>query len=348
MGDIMFDIGFHSSRVLLCIGVFTATIAGPLCAGRARSGEDDGTGKARRANLESESAAPIVPQIGVRQDDQAPRRGVLTYLWIYARQIHEDWPVMDMQVYEDPRDLEFLGRKKLENGALELRHRRTTEPHWTLVTQVTPAPGKVSLVARAELDKESAAGTALPVELPALNVCCGFQRSQGVFNSYPDPFPEIVGRTFIFTDKGRTFLDKTVRRDLPKLKPDDPRNNPSWIQDYSPVWLPIREPVTGNTFYNCSPDRYTIPIIGVVSRDRKHLVALASDYSERLCQAWAPCIHNYPPWLPKDAPPDKRRWRMTLYVLPNDPDVLLQRMAADFPDALKLQEKRVPPDKSGQ
>ena len=68
----------------------------------------------------------------------------------------------------------------------------------------------------------------------------------------------------------------------------------------------------------------------------------SSHTTDRLCQAWAPCIHNYPPWLPKDAPPDKRRWRLTLYIMPNDPQALLERVARDFPDAVKLKEKRVP------
>src|SRR5205814_548249 len=151
-------------------------------------------------------------------------------------------------------------------------------------------PGKLELVARPELDAAKGKDQGLPKDLPPLNLCCGFQRSRGAFGNYPDPFPEFVARSFIFTEKGQTFLDKTVRRKLPKAAADDPRTNPPWIQDYSPVWLPVKPPVTGNTWYDCSPDRYTIPVMGVVSRDKKHLVALASDASDRLCQAWAPCI----------------------------------------------------------
>jgi len=288
------------------------------------------------------SAELTVPQIGVRQDDQAPVTRVRTWLWVYMPQIQAEWKVLDMEVYEGPSDLEFLGQRKLEGGALELRHRRRSEPHWLLVTEVTPEPGKVTLVARPELDTAKAGDGGLPKDLPDLNVCCSLKRSRGGFDSYPDPFPEIVGRTFIFTDNGRTFLDKTVRHKLPKAADDDPRNNPPWIQDYSPVWLPVKKPVIGDTWYNCSPDRYTLPVIGVISRDGKHLVALASDTSDRLCQAWAPCIHNYPPWLPSNAPPAERRWRLTLYIMPNDPGTLLARVAKDFPAALKLQENRVP------
>ena len=37
-----------------------------------------------------------------------------------------------------------------------------------------------------------------------------------------------------------------------------------------------------------------------------------------------------------------RRWRMTLYIMPNDPEALLERVAKDFPNTVKLKEKRVP------
>ena len=99
---------------------------------------------------------------------------------------------------------------------------------WLIVTEVTPQPGKVTLMARPELDTAKGTGQRLPKNLPDLNVCCSLKRSRGAFDSFPDPFPEIVGRTFIFTDKGRTFLDKTVRRKLPKAATDDPRTNPPW------------------------------------------------------------------------------------------------------------------------
>ncbi|MFN0195314.1 MAG: hypothetical protein ACKVT0_01105, partial [Planctomycetaceae bacterium] len=95
------------------------------------------------------------------------------------------------------------------------------------------------------------------------------------------------------------------------------------------------------SWYNWSTDRYVLPVIGVVSRDRKHLVALASDTTDRLAQAWGPCIHNYPPWLPLDADPAERRWRMTLYTMPFNPEVLLERVREDYPQSFELQKKRV-------
>ena len=284
-----------------------------------------------------------VPLLGVRQEDLVPLYAVRTYVWVRMPQIESYWNVLDLNIYEEPRDLKFLGHRLLEGGTLELRHRRRSQPHLIIVTELTPGPGRLKIVARPELDSTNGTDKRLPDELPALNVCCNARRSRDAFDSYPDPLPEFAARCFIFTDKGPTFLSDTVRRKLPKAAADDPRTNPPWIQDYSPVWLPTRKPVTGNTWYNWSPDRYTVPVIGVVSRDRKHLAALACDSSiGRLAQAWGPCIHNYPAWIPRDAPPADRRWRMNLYIMPNDPESLLERVAQDLPDALKLKANRVP------
>ena len=56
----------------------------------------------------------------------------------------------------------------------------------------------------------------------------------------------------------------------------------------------------------------------------------------------APAFNNNPAWTPKDAPPAQRRWQINIYIMPNDPDMLLRRVAGDLPDAFKLQENRVP------
>jgi hypothetical protein len=311
---------------------------------------ENGQGPAAQLNNSAAELNPVgidyahlpVPQIGVRQEDLAPLYKVRTHVWVRMPQIDSYWNVLDLNIYEEPRDLVFLGPRRLAGGALELRHRRSKPPHLLVVTSIIPEPGRVRIVARAELDPGAEGDQQIPEPLPALNICCNARRSRDAFDSHPDPFTEFVTRSFIFTDRGRTFLNDTVRRRLPRAALDDPRNNPPWIQDYSPVWLPTRQPVTGNTWYNCSPDRYTIPVIGVVSRDGRHLAALASDSSNRLCQAWGPCIHNYPAWTPPDATPAERRWRMNLYIMPNDPDSLLRRVALDFPLAPKLKAKRVP------
>ena len=37
----------------------------------------------------------------------------------------------------------------------------------------------------------------------------------------------------------------------------------------------------------------------------------------------------------------QRRWQVNVYIMPNDPDMLLERVAEDLPDAVKLQANRV-------
>ena len=345
----MFRCAVRAQGGILFVGLLACVIA---CA--RVGGSERGQPSAREAQNKQQNAKSLgagdndysdlpVPLIGVRQVDLAPLYAVRTHVWVRMPQVESYWNVLDLNIYEEPRDLDFLGHTLLAGGTLELRHRRRSQPHLVIVTEITPGPGRLKIVARPELDSTKGTEKRLPEGLPALNVCCNARRSRDAFDSYPDPLPEFAARCFIFTDKGPTFLNDTVRRKLPKAAADDPRNNPPWIQDYSPVWLPTRKPTIGNTWYNWSPDRYTIPVIGVVSRDGKHLAALACDSSiGRLAQAWGPCIHNYPAWIPREAPPGDRRWRMNLYIMPNDPESLLERVAQDLPDAFKLKANRVP------
>jgi len=100
--------------------------------------------------------------------------------------------------------------------------------------------------------------------------------------------------------------------------------------------------VQGQGWAEYSTDRYTVPVIGTVSRDGKHLAALANGSADSLCNAWHDCLHNNPKWTPAEAPPAEQQWRLKVYVMPNDPEALLARVARDFPEAMRLQEGRVP------
>ena len=82
---------------------------------------------------------------------------------------------------------------------------------------------------------------------------------------------------------------------------------------------------------------FTIPGIGVVSRDGKHLAALANRSAGEMAQAWHDCLHNNPPWEPTGAPPAERRWRLKVYVMANDAEKLLARVKSDFPRAARSQ-----------
>ena len=243
----------------------------------------------------------------------------------------------DCWCYES--EVDFVGARPLDGGRVELRHRSRKNPDVIVVTTVTPEAGAMEISARMELAKEGVGS--LPEEGVWLNTCWQLGRAAG-FCSAPDPYPEFVKRCFIFTEKGRTFLDKTVRKKIPCRSADDPKNNPPWVQSYVGVWQKIPETRAG-AWADHSTDRYVRTVIGGVSRDGKYLAALANDSAQGMAQAWHDCMHNNPQWLPADAPPAEKRWRQKIYVMENDPDALLQRVAKDFPNAGKRAKNWVSP-----
>jgi hypothetical protein len=227
-------------------------------------------------------------------------------------------------------EMDYAGAHALDRGKLELRHRIRNMPA-TLVTLVTPEAGAVEFLARVEVDKSKDPAATLPPMLPAPNLCWQLRKAPA-FASAHQPYPEFVKRCFIFTSKGRTFLDQTVRRKIPVRSAEDPYNNPPWVQMYVGTWQEVPNAGT-NAWADYSPDQYTTPVIGAVSRDGKYLAALANDSAWTLCQAWHDCMHNNPAWLPTGGPRDQRTWRLKIYVMENDPAALLKRVLKDFPAA---------------
>jgi len=233
--------------------------------------------------------------------------------------------VCDSWCYES--ELDFVDACALDGGRLELRHRVRAQPRVLYVTTVTPEPGAVDIAVRAVLEK-TGTGT-LPDSLLTPNLCWQVRRAS-TFKSAPEPYPEFVKRCFLFTEKGPTHLDRTVRRKIPVRSADDPYNNPPWVQMYVGVWQETPE-TDPQAWADYSPDRYTNRVIGVVSRDGKYLAALANDSASVMAQAWHDCLHNNPAWMPADAPPEKRVWRLKIYAMANDPKALLARVEKDFP-----------------
>ncbi len=232
--------------------------------------------------------------------------------------------------------LEFESDQALESGVIQLRHRwRYREA--VMITRATPKLQKLELMAWLE---DPASGKRVDSgEYPNLNACWQLRNAPS-FASKSDPYPEFVKRCFIFTDHGLTFLDQTTRFKIPTLPPDHISNNSPWVQMYLPVWEPLRR-AGPDSWADYSMDRYIYPIIGAVSRDGKYLVALAVEESHLMCQAWHDCLHNSATWLPA---PDGvgKVWRQNFYVMENDPEELLRRVAADFPRAMELHKNRVP------
>jgi hypothetical protein len=166
-----------------------------------------------------------------------------------------------------------------------------------------------------------------------LNVCWQLRRA-ALFASQPEPYPEFVRRCFIFTDQGRTFLPDTERRPIPVKPPTHAHNTPPWVQMYLPKGAPKDLRAGSSGWADYSPDRYTEPVIGAVSRDGKYLAALAAGNESVVSQAWHDCMHNNPGWMPAKEGSSKE-WRIRLYVMENDPDLLLERFKRDFPDVAR-------------
>jgi dienelactone hydrolase len=238
----------------------------------------------------------------------------------------------DARCYES--SLDFIAARVLDGGRVQLRHRIREEPRTVLLTTVTPEPGAIEFIVRA--DPDASGGAPPPEEMPVLNLCWQLGRAKA-FASAPDPYPEFVKRCFIFTEKGRTFLDKTIRRRLPNIPVDHLTNNPPWGQLYCGTWQKSLDP------NYVGPDCFITSVIGVVSRDGKWLTALANDSANSMSQAWMDCVHCNPQWfppanLPMSGPfhsPQKvdRTWRLKAYVMENDPRALLSRVDRDFPAA---------------
>jgi len=241
----------------------------------------------------------------------------------------------DTWCYEND-SIDFSSAQAMEEGKIQMRH--TWRDHAeTLITVVTPRPESVEFVAYLE-----DAGSHKPIaakEYPAPNACWQLRHAP-MFASKPDPYPEFVKRCFIFTDRGLTFLDRTERFNVPPYPPDHRYNNPPWVQMYLPVWERLRQ-AGPDSWAAYSTDRFIYPVIGAVSRDGRYLAATATEATTMMCQAWHDCMHHSPQWLPTEGGTHKT-WRMAIYVLRNDPAELLRRVAADFPGAMTLKDKRVP------
>ena len=279
-----------------------------------------------------------------------PRRIPTLGVWqqvdeLYVSALFPELPgfVCDSWCYEIP-GIEFIGAGAREGGLIALEHRLTRGPDvFRIQTDVIPTPGAVEFVVRAMADPER--GEHLPETLPPVNLCFQLRNAQ-TFSSGRKvegvkPYPEFVKRCFIFTDQGRTFLNDTERRKIPARPATDPENNPPWVQMYVGVWQNPAEPKP-DQWSDTSSDRYIVPVIGAVSTDGKHLVALAEDSADSMCQAWHDCLHTSAKWQPVDAAPSDQTWRMKVYLMENDPEALLERVRQDFPKIDELARNRVP------
>jgi hypothetical protein len=211
----------------------------------------------------------------------------------------------------------FVEARAETGGRVMITHRLNGTQDVFIRTEITPEPSVVDVCIWIEC--QGVRINPADRDIPPPNLCWQLKRSPG-FSSKPDFYLEFVSRCFIFTTKGRMFLDRTERLPHAGTPADDIRNNPPWVQAYYPLG-------SGDAG---SRDRFTHPVIGTVSRDRRYLTAIACEKSTSLSQMWHDCMHNIPECLPASAPPEEQTWRLRIYAMENDPDALLKRVENDF------------------
>ncbi len=93
------------------------------------------------------------------------------------------------------------------------------------------------------------------------------------------------------------------------------------------------------------PDPRSLPTLSVYNDDKfsrgKVLTIVAATFPNVpnfTCDSWCyesavDCMHNNPQWLPAASVPEKRVWRLKVYVMENDPDALTARVVKAFPKA---------------
>jgi hypothetical protein len=277
----------------------------------------------------------ILPGLGVRRE----------YDQVFLTGSFPECPgsLFDAWCYETEGSL-FLKAEAAPGGSVLLLHRMEGAGfRCRFLTEVIPLPGEVMVRVTAVADPGE--GERFPESLPIPNLCFQLRRAASFRSDRSGAegkgYLGFVERCFIFTEEGRVFLNETDRKKIPARPPDDPANNPPWVQDYVGVWRERPEP-KADSWADTSSDRYVVPVIGTVSLDGSHLIALADDSADLMCQAWHDCLHIRPKWQPFDAPPREQTWTMRIYLLPNDPDALMDRVRADFPGIDELAKARVP------
>ena len=241
-----------------------------------------------------------------------------TYLTIRSESI--PGLLLDVWCYEDR--LGDATRYEKQGGAVVLIHKLEEA---TVTTRFEPSQTGVDIQVHVTGPNAEAVQ-----KVKGLNPCCQFGRS-AAFRSEGNYVHDFVARCFVFLDAGMTLLKDTKRIPGTLPRKDDRANYPKpWIQEYFPMWRKHPGQIKGRRGY--SPDRPVYPIIGVVSRDGKHLAAIAWPETTSLGQVWHHCIHPRPLTAESfDVKTGEIRSCGKIYLMENDEKKLLRQFKEDFP-----------------
>ena len=125
-----------------------------------------------------------------------------------------------------------------------------------------------------------------------------------------------TGKSFVFSERGLTPLNQVART-----------TNALYLGGQ--VYLPkSTKPEQANPRPICE-DRVTNGLIGCISADARQILATASSTTHELFEGVYVCLHS-DPYIGGLAPGETKTVTGRLYLLPNDPDLLLKRYQRDF------------------
>jgi len=269
---------------------------------------------AARAKDHSSQCLPI---LSVKDDPHGQSRTLVN-----IRVPSIDGLEMDLWCYENGPWGKAVATGK-EGRDLILTHKKDGA---TIVTRFVPASDRI----RIHVIVEGPSATAVQ-GVESLNPCWQFVPSL-TFGNQGDYVEDFVARCFVFLDRGMTYLKDTRRIPGTRERKNDRDNLPNpWIQEYYPVWR--RHPGQTPGARGRSPDRPVYPITGVVSRDKRHMAAMAWPETGSIGQVWHDCLHLRPRIVESyDKETQRTESLGVIYFLLNDPALLLQRFKEDFPD----------------
>lgn len=129
---------------------------------------------------------------------------------------------------------------------------------------------------------------------------------------------DYIERSFIFTSEGLKMLN-----DLPRAE--------EAIYKGGQVYVPRGVPMNDVNPRPISTVRPANNLIGCFSADGTQLLATAWAPTQELFQGVIVCLHN-DPRIGGLEPGERKTLRGRLYILPNDPGLLLRRYKEDFPE----------------
>jgi len=214
------------------------------------------------------------------------------------------------------------------SGSTRRDWRQTTLPHKTSLVSASKDQKRLQLLTRVEPNVEARHELRASADEVEFNFQITNKGSEPIDLNWFQPAcirvdrftggnqSNYIARSFIFTERGLTMMDRTTRREEAVYRGG---------QVYVPKGINL-EDVNPRPI---SPDQPVNGLIGCVSADEEWLLAKAWDRTHELFQGVYVCLHADPHVGGLKAG-ETKTVRGKLYLLKNDPKELLKRYERDF------------------